>query len=545
MILSAGTAIPTAFAETQNGDTLNQKSEQVIEQIQQNPELRSQATTASTSQTVATQAVYKHGIDLNQSHEYFFSTSGGNFTVKALHPATDSLEFFIYNFDTDKMTQPDANGNYNLTAGTYIFDLMSISETAINYEYQLNGPFSEQPDTTLPSLALSNPAKSEVRLSKSASSSFLVKGTTDANSLYLSSDSDYYELTAPGSFQQSINLEKGENYFTLSATEDSGNTLTTFNSITLPGVTRLEGKDRYEVSTNISKELSKLSGSSGTVIIARGDVFSDALSGGALASTEDAPILLTATAGLSDSVKAQIKALGAERAIILGGTGSVSTNVETQLKSLGVSTIERIGGKDRFAVSSSVADQVYEYWNSDTAIIASGEVFPDALSASSLAGPVGAPVLLVNKGNMPDSIKTFITNHPDIQNFIVVGGPATVNQTVLNQISSLRKDASIDRIGGKDRYEVSINVAQYGMDNYGLDLSTIAVARGDIFPDALSGAPLVNYFDAPILLTTSASLEPQVSSFLTNAGATDHVYILGGTGSVSKNTESQLFGKIK
>jgi uncharacterized protein len=310
---------------------------------------------------------------------------------------------------------------------------------------------------------------------------------------------------------------------------------------------RLEGKDRYEVSSNISKKLTSLGGNSGgTVIITKGDVFSDALSGGPLASSEDASILLTETKGLSESVKAQIKELGPERAIILGGTGSVSTNVEAELKALGVNSVQRIGGKDRYEVSANAGEQVSTAKKSDTAIIASGEVFSDALSASTIAGPMGMPVLLVKSGEVPESIQNYIKKHPEIEKFIVVGGPGTVKDSVVNQIQNLRDVGTVVRIGGKDRYEVAINVAKYGMKNYGLDLSKLAFARGDLFTDALSGAPLANFLKAPILLTTSNSLEEKIKSFLTSHnGETNNIYILGGTGSVSPETENQINSFIK
>lgn len=283
----------------------------------------------------------------------------------------------------------------------------------------------------------------------------------------------------------------------------------------------------------------------GTTVIARGDMYPDALSGGPLAAMEGAPVLLTATKGLPTDIKNQISRLGAERAIILGGTGSVSTTVESQLRSLGVTSIERIGGKDRFVVSADTAKRVAANSGSDTAIIASGMVFPDALSASTIAGPTGMPILLVKDKTIPDAIQAFIKNHPNIKNYIVVGGPATVNDSVITKIKQLRSGAYVERIGGKDRYEVGINVAKFGVKNLGFGLDTLTVVRGDIFPDALSGAPLANFHEGPILLTTSAKLEAKVNTFLQNNQSAIDIYIVGGTGSVSTTTEQQLNGHIK
>jgi putative cell wall-binding protein len=505
---------------------------------------------ASTTQSVANEATFKSQINTNDAHEYMFKTNGGNFTITDSQPDNEEIGFFIYNPDSEDYVDISSAGTYYLSAGTYVFSVSGYSEkdTSIPYEYGLTGPFSQQPDTTLPNLNVTSPAKKDIQLAKGSSTAFSFTGTTDAENLTFSTVYEEQELNSPGAFQKNVTLGKGDNLYMLTATEGSGNSIVSYYSVSLPGVTRLQGKDRYEVSSNISKELTFWNGeSSGTVVIAKGDVFSDALSGGPLATSEFAPILLTSTNSLPVSVKDQIKKLAPEKAIILGGTGSVSINVETQLKELGVTTIDRIGGKDRYAVSASVGERISISMESDTAIIASGEVFPDALSASTIAGPMGMPVLLVQSGNVPDSIQTYIKNHPEIKHFIIVGGPATVKQSVVDQIQKLRNTANIERIGGKDRYEVSINVTKYGIHNYGMDLSTVAFARGDLFPDALSGAPLANIYYAPILLTSTNSLEPKVDAFLKtfSEGETKHIYIFGGTGSVSQKTENQLYNHIR
>ncbi|NWQ39509.1 cell wall-binding repeat-containing protein [Bacillus sp. EB106-08-02-XG196] len=505
---------------------------------------------ASTTQSIANAATFKNEINTNDAHEYIFKTNGGNFTITDNQPENVEIGFFIYNLESEDYVDISSAGTYQLSSGTYVFSVSGYSEEAasIPYEYGLTGPFSQQPDTTLPNLNVTSPANQEIQLAKGSSTELSFMGTTDAQTLTFSTVYEEQELNSPGAFQKNVTLGKGDNLYMLTATEESGNSIVSYYSVSLPGVTRLQGKDRYEVSSNISKELTFWNGeSSGTVVIAKGDVFSDALSGGPLATSEFAPILLTTTNSLPISVKDQIKKLAPEKAIILGGTGSVSTNVEAQLKELGVTTIDRIGGKDRYAVSASVGERISESMESDTAIIASGEVFPDALSASTIAGPMGMPVLLVQSGNVPESIQTYIKNHPEIQHFIIVGGPATVKQSVEDQLRKLRVTANIERIGGKDRYEVSINVAKYGIHNYGMDLSTVAFARGDLFPDALSGAPLANIYFAPILLTSTNSLEPKVDAFLKtfSNGETKHIYIFGGLGSVSQNTENQLYNHIR
>ncbi len=550
LIFSSAMVATSVYAEgetiTEIGDKV--KDEQVQTQLEQRNARDIQSESSSfTVQAVSTEVRYQQQIDDYQLHEYYFSTGGGSFTVDQLHQETGDVDYLIYSMDTDRVVNSVAGTAFELPEGSYILMVMGFSKQAVSYDYALKGPFSEQPDPDLPVLQVTQPTTSELRLPKGTPSKYAISGNApDSVSLTLMHNTNEAVLNSGGTFSQSVYLTGGYNDITLTAMKESGNTVTSFYSVTLPGVTRIGGKDRYEVSGNVWDTMEGLGYSSGTVVIARGDMFPDALSGGPLATSEAAPVLLSATNFLPSFVKEKINEIKPYRAIILGGTGSISPNVETQLRSLGVTDIDRIGGSDRFAVSAGAAEKISDQYGSDTAIIASGLVFPDALSASTIAGPFGMPVLLVRPERIPGAIETYIKNHPEIKHYIIVGGPATVNDTVKTRIRQLRSDAFVERIGGRDRYEVAINVAQYGIDNYGMELNTLVFTRGDLFPDALSGGPLANYFMAPVLLTTTGKLESKVNSFLTNhSGEMDHIYIIGGSGSVSDTAKQQLYNHIK
>ncbi|MGA9173945.1 MAG: cell wall-binding repeat-containing protein, partial [Thermoactinomyces sp.] len=302
---------------------------------------------------------------------------------------------------------------------------------------------------------------------------------------------------------------------------------------------RLGGANRYEVSVNISKELDSIVPDSNQIILARGDLYTDALSGGPLSYQQKSPILLTTTNSLPTNIEEEIRRRQPAKAVILGGTGSVSANVENQLKNMGISEVERIDGPNRFVVSANVADKVMAGSNSDTAIVASGLVFADALSATSAAAQKGMPILLVTKDKVPPEILQFIQTHPQIKKFIIVGGPGTVSETVSQQLSQF---GAVDRISGANRYEVAVNTAKY----FQMDVSTLVFARGDVFADALSGGPLAAFKGAPILLTPPDKLETSVQTFINSrTGQTDNIYLLGGTGSISESVEQLLSDHLK
>jgi putative cell wall-binding protein len=308
---------------------------------------------------------------------------------------------------------------------------------------------------------------------------------------------------------------------------------------TVPGVKRIAGKDRFEVSANLSKE--NYPHGTDTVVIARGDLYTDALSGGALASWNRAPILLTSTNSLPASIRAEITRLKASHAIILGGTGSVSKNVEDQLKQMGLTT-ERYAGKNRFDVSAQIATTISQIFQTDTAIVASGLNFPDALSASSPSGQMLMPILLVGTNSVPAEIQTFLKKNKNVKNFIIVGGPATVSTAVQKKLQSY---GHVDRVSGKNRFEVGVNLIKYFSDPSATQSNPeLAFANGLNFPDALSGGPFAANQGAPILLTQPTKLDPSVNNFLDHNN-NDAIYIFGGTASVSTSVEKKLDSKIK
>ncbi|TLS35582.1 cell wall-binding repeat-containing protein [Pseudalkalibacillus caeni] len=525
------------------------KKEQVLSVHQQLLE-EGQIASAASSSVQATVAqsptvTFTNEIDGYNYHEYLFDTKGGTFTVVPTHSALEEVDYFIYNVTTEEVFEPSEGEKYDLPAGTYYLTVLGYSEQPVNYQYQLSGPLTFIPDTDLPEINVTKPMQHDHRLPKGSSSKQLVEGTSDGLELFLQVNNKP-DILPGGPFSKQVELHKGDNDLLFITENASSNKTWSFYNMTLPGTSRIGGKDRYEVSANVSKTLASYGYDSGTIFISRGDVFADALAGGPLASLETAPVMLTRTDSLTQEVKNQILAQHPYRAVILGGTGSVSTSVEAQLKQLGVRQIERIGGKDRYEVSAKIANELVPYTETDTAYIASGEVFADALSASSVAGIEGAPILLVRKDYVPDSVKTFIKNNPNIKNFVIVGGTATVTEKVSTQLKQLRSGATLDRLAGKDRYEVAVNVAKYGMDTLGMDLSTLVFARGDVFSDALSGSPLAADQWAPILLTRTDRVEDKVNTLLTeHHGETDHIFILGGTGSISTNTESQLSKHIQ
>lgn len=93
------------------------------------------------------------------------------------------------------------------------------------------------------------------------------------------------------------------------------------------------------------------------------------------------------------------------------------------------------------------------------------------------------------------------------------------------------KTTVAERIGGVDRYDTAVKIAQ---DYFPNGSDTAILARGDISADALTAVPLAKHFNAPLLLTPQNKLPDEVLTELKTLGAKT-VYIIGGEMAVSTN----------
>jgi putative cell wall-binding protein len=248
-----------------------------------------------------------------------------------------------------------------------------------------------------------------------------------------------------------------------------------------PTFRRLGGNTRYETAISISKEGWN---QAETVIIARGDTFPDALSGAPLAYQYDAPILLTEKDRLSEATKKEIQRLKAKRAIILGGSSAVGKKVEEALKNINLK-VERIWGGGRFETARKIAEKINS--NTQTAVIANGYNFPDALSAASFAAQKGYPILLTDTKNLPYNTQQALRN---ISKTYVIGGKSVVHDKVLNILPNPT------RIGGKNRYDTAAKI----ITELELSPTNLVLANGQEFPDALTGSVLAAKQNANLLL---------------------------------------------
>src|SRR5690606_27856586 len=111
-------------------------------------------------------------------------------------------------------------------------------------------------------------------------------------------------------------------------------------------VERLAGATRFETAAEIATE--RFDRGVDTVYIATGLNWPDALSGGAAAAFEEAPILLVETAAIPAATAAALTALDPGRIVVLDGPDAVAAGVAEGLAGYTDGPVERLAGPTRY-----------------------------------------------------------------------------------------------------------------------------------------------------------------------------------------------------
>jgi len=207
--------------------------------------------------------------------------------------------------------------------------------------------------------------------------------------------------------------------------------------------TRLDGNTRYHTAELIAREVADLGGPVGNAVLARDDVFADALSAGNLATWGRAPILLTQRDQLHGNAENALTDSGvvAQRdAFVAGGDQAVSQGVAADLRARGF-TVERLAGGERYATAASIVERVIGGTEAtlDPLYMATGRDFADALVAGPAAFHDGGALMLVDGRNYAASHATddFLAARRDaVGRLFIVGGTAAINDSVVQQMQA-------------------------------------------------------------------------------------------------------------
>lgn len=216
----------------------------------------------------------------------------------------------------------------------------------------------------------------------------------------------------------------------------------------------------------------------------------------------------------------------------------------------GTTIVTRTAGNEAEQTAVAISQQVRPN-HSGSIVIARSDDFADSMSATGLAGLLGAPILLIDRfeGANAETLAEIAHLNP-IQAY-VIGGPGAI--PAMDKLNDQLRNAGVKRIEniyGEDAADTS---AKCGARICEID-DTIGngtpeytvVAMSDNFQDALSMSSFAYKYHAPVILLTSAPdargrrLTAESAELLSSGALCDSkIFVAGGEGAVSNDSLSR------
>lgn len=298
-------------------------------------------------------------------------------------------------------------------------------------------------------------------------------------------------------------------------------------------VKRISGVDREQTAIEVSKKMFK--DGTNKVVLANKNNYSDVLTAAPFAKANNASLLYISSNSISKEVMSEIARLKAKEITIIGGEKSVNEGLKKELEKRNFK-VERLSGADRYKTSAQIAAKLID-GKTTTLEIASGENYADALSLNNAAEKDKAPILLVRVNAIDKSVEDVIkSSKASLIN--IAGGEKSVSESTKANIKKI-SNATVNRMGGADRYETSILLAKYSGAK-----KVVVVTSGENFADALVAAPFSAKQKGAILLTNKDKLGQNAEQFIKDTKF-NKSYVIGGEKSVSEDVINQLTSIIK
>lgn len=238
-------------------------------------------------------------------------------------------------------------------------------------------------------------------------------------------------------------------------------------------------------------------------VLARGDVFADALGGSSLAFGVG-PLLFT---GQSDTLPAATEdellrvVIKGAPVYVLGGPAAVPAGIDAHLVRLGYDPI-RLAGDVREKTAVEIARAVVRLHGGgrppmDHVIVATAQNWPDAVAGGQIGSWFGVPILLTSPSALNGAAKAELQALAP-QTILVLGGPAAVSDPVFAEIKKLAPN--VIRLHGTDRMATAAEVLRYHLALFRAVRETpqLAVAinlrRADGFAHTLSASMLTGAY---------------------------------------------------
>lgn len=298
-------------------------------------------------------------------------------------------------------------------------------------------------------------------------------------------------------------------------------------------VERQYGDDRYQTAAAISEDA--FAAGVPIAYVATGANYPDALAAGAAAGYRGGPVILVERDRLPALATTELERLNPARIVIVGGPNVISEYVAglvARFQTGGGAT--RIAGSDRYGTAAAISASTFA-GGVETAYVASGRSWADALAAVPHAARAGGPILLTFPDSLPERTRTELARlQPN--RIIVVGGSGAVSAAVAAQLDMYDRGGGVLRIGGADRYETAAALSTF---HHPGGATFAYVATGLNFPDALAAGPAAAIRGAPTVLVRASAIPAAAAAELERLNPA-RIYIVGGPSVIGMGVQAGL-----
>jgi len=211
-----------------------------------------------------------------------------------------------------------------------------------------------------------------------------------------------------------------------------------------------------------------------------------------------------------------------------------STNTVSVISRTVAGSVARVSGSDRFGTAVAVSKAEFPTGGAGAVVLARGDDYPDALVGAPLAAARNAPLLLTTGSSLPAAIKAEIQRVLGSGKTVyVLGGSNAVPTSIETELTGL--GYVVTRYSGANRFATAVKVA----DALG-DPSTVLLATGTNFPDALAAGVAAVRAGGVVLLTNGSTLPAETSAYLSAHPGTD--YAIGGPAAAADPAATAIVG---
>jgi len=167
-------------------------------------------------------------------------------------------------------------------------------------------------------------------------------------------------------------------------------------------------------------------------------------------------------------------------------------------------------------------------------VLARGDDYPDALVGAPLAAAKNAPLLLTSGTSLPSVTKTELQRVLATGGTVyVLGGISAIPASVVSELTSL--GYHVVRLSGADRFATAVAVA-----NELGNPSTVLLASGINYPDALAAGPAASHAGGVVLLTNGKTMPTSTATYL--SAHPGHAFAIGGPAAAADPAASATVG---